>query len=132
MPEVLDRFIRYVQIDTQSARDSDTYPSTAKQLDLLRLLAEELKQIGMQDVRMDSYGYVTATLPANNGKALPVVGLAHVDTSPDASGANVNPRVIEHYDGGEIVLNAEENIRLSPERFPDLRRSTNGANPGNS
>jgi tripeptide aminopeptidase len=123
MSEVLDRFIRYVQIDTQSARDSETYPSTAKQLDLLRLLAEELKQIGMQDVRMDRYGYVTATLPANNGKASPVVGfLAHVDTSPDASGANVHPRVIEHYDGGEIVLNAEENIRLSPERFPDLRK----------
>jgi tripeptide aminopeptidase len=123
MPEVLDRFIRYVQIDTQSARDSETYPSTAKQLELLRLLAEELKQIGMQDVRMDRYGYVTATLPANNGKASPVVGfLAHVDTSPDASGANVHPRVIEHYDGGEIVLNAKENIRLSPERFPDLRK----------
>jgi tripeptide aminopeptidase len=123
MSEVLDRFIRYVQIDTQSARDSETYPSTAKQLDLLRLLAEELKQIGMQDVRMDRYGYVTATLPTNNSKASPVVGfLAHVDTSPDASGANVHPRVIEHYDGGEIVLNAEENIRLSPERFPDLRK----------
>ena len=123
MSEVLDRFIRYVQIDTQSARDSETYPSTAKQLDLLRLLAEELKQIGMQDVRMDRYGYVTATLRANNGKASPVVGfLAHVDTSPDASGANVHPRVIEHYDGGEIVLNAKENIRLSPERFPDLRK----------
>ena len=123
MSEVLDRFIRYVQIDTQSARDSETYPSTAKQMDLLRLLAEELKQIGLQDVRMDRYGYVTATLPANNGKASPVVGfLAHVDTSPDASGANVRPRVIEHYDGGEIVLNAEENIRLSPERFPDLRK----------
>jgi tripeptide aminopeptidase len=123
MPEVLDRFIRYVQIDTQSARDSETYPSTTKQLDLLRLLAEELKQIGMQDVRMDRFGYVTATLPANNGKASPVVGfLAHVDTSPDASGANVHPRVIEHYEGGEIVLNAQENIRLSPERFPDLRK----------
>ena len=123
MSEVLDRFIRYVQIDTQSARDSETYPSTAKQLDLLRLLAEELKQIGMQDVHMDRYGYVTATLPANNGKASPVVGfLAHVDTSPDASGANVHPRVIEHYDGGEIVLNTKENIRLSPERFPDLRK----------
>ena len=123
MSEVLDRFIRYVQIDTQSARDSETYPSTAKQLELLRLLAEELKQIGMQDVRMDRYGYVTATLPANNGKASPVVGfLAHVDTSPDASGANVHPRVIEHYHGGEIVLNAKENIRLSPERFPDLRK----------
>ena len=123
MSDVLDRFIRYVQIDTQSARDSEKYPSTAKQLDLLRLLAEELKQIGMQDVRMDRYGYVTATLPANNGKASPVVGfLAHVDTSPDASGENVHPRVIDHYDGGEIVLNAKENIRLSPERFPDLRK----------
>ena len=123
MSEVLDRFIRYVKIDTQSARDSETYPSTAKQLDLLRLLTEELKQIGMQDVRMDRYGYVTATLPTNNSKASPVVGfLAHVDTSPDASGANVHPRVIEHYDGSEIVLNAKENIRLSPDRFPDLRK----------
>ena len=123
MPEVLDRFIRYVQIDTQSARDSETYPSTAKQLDLLRLLSEELKQIGMQDVHMDRYGYVTATLPANNGKTAPVVGfLAHVDTSPDASGAHVHPQIVEHYDGGEIVLNAQENIRLDPVRFPDLRK----------
>lgn len=121
MSEVLERFLRYVKIDTESARDSETYPSTAKQLDLLRLLAEELRQIGLRDVIMDQYGYVTATLEATSSAPAPVIGfLAHVDTSPDFNGKDVRPRLVENYDGGDILLNAEENIVLSQQRFPDL------------
>jgi tripeptide aminopeptidase len=113
--------LRYVKIDTESARDSETYPSTAKQLDLLRLLAEELRQIGLRDVIMDQYGYVTATLEATSSAPAPVIGfLAHVDTSPDFNGKDVRPRLVENYDGGDILLNAEENIVLSQQRFPDL------------
>ncbi len=121
MSEVLDRFLRYVKIDTESDRDSQTYPSSAKQLDLLRLLAEELRQIGLSDVKMDQYGYVTATLDATTSAPAPVIGfLAHVDTSPDFSGKDVRPQLVENYDGGDIVLNAAEQIVLSPQRFPDL------------
>ncbi|NMC16565.1 MAG: peptidase T [Chloroflexi bacterium] len=121
MSEVLDRFLRYVKMDTESDRDSQTYPSSAKQLDLLRLLAEELRQIGLSDVRMDQYGYVTATLDATTSAPAPVIGfLAHVDTSPDFSGKDVRPQLVENYDGGDIVLNAAEQIVLSPQRFPDL------------
>ena len=121
MSEVLDRFLRYVKIDTESDRDSQTYPSSAKQLDLLRLLAEELRQIGLSDVKMDQYGYVTATLDATTSAPAPVIGfLAHVDTSPDFSGKDGRPQLVENYDGGDIVLNAAEQIVLSPQRFPDL------------
>lgn len=121
MSEVLERFLRYVRIDTESDRDSQTYPSSAKQLDLLRLLTEELRQIGLSDVKMDQYGYVTATLEATTSAPAPVIGfLAHVDTSPDFSGKDVRPQLVENYDGGDIVLNAAEQIVLSPQRFPDL------------
>ncbi len=121
MSEVLDRFLRYIRIDTESARESDTYPSTAKQLDLARLLVQELESIGMQEVNLDQYGYVTATLPANADQPTPVIGfLAHMDTSPDMSGANVNPQLVGPYDGSDIVLDAENDIVLSVERFPDL------------
>ena len=121
MSEVLERFLRYVRIDTESDRDSQTYPSSAKQLDLLRLLTEELRQIGLSDVKMDQYGYVTATLDATTSAPAPVIGfLAHVDTSPDFSGKDVRPQLVENYDGGDIVLNAAEQIVLSPQRFPDL------------
>ena len=121
MSDVLERFLRYVKIDTESARDSETYPSTAKQLELLRLLADELRQIGLRDVAMDQYGYVTATLEATTSAPAPVIGfLAHVDTSPDFNGKDVRPRLVENYDGGDILLNAEENIVLSQQRFPDL------------
>ena len=124
MQSVIDRFIRYIQIDTQSIHKSDSYPSTAKQLDLARLLVDELKDLGLEDAAMDKYGYVTATLPANSNKqGLPVVGfLAHMDTSPDLSGADVNPQFIEDYDGGRVVLNAEKGISMSPEEFPDLKK----------
>ena len=121
MFDSLERFLRYVRIDTQSADESETYPSTAKQLDLARLLAEELRALGMAEVQMDKYGYVTATLPANIEASVPVVGfLAHMDTSPAASGADVKPRVVENYDGQDIVLNPEKNILLSPRDFPSL------------
>ncbi len=121
MSAVLERFLRYVKIDTESDRVSETYPSSAKQLDLLRLLADELRQIGLSEVRMDQYGYVTATLEATASAPAPVIGfLAHVDTSPDFSGKDVKPQVVENYDGGDIVLNAAEKLFLSPQRFPDL------------
>ena len=121
MFDSLERFLRYVRIDTQSADESETYPSTAKQLDLARLLAEELRALGMAEVQLDEYGYVTATLPANIEASVPVVGfLAHMDTSPAASGAGVKPRVVENYDGQDIVLNPEKNILLSPRDFPSL------------
>ena len=121
MFDSLERFLRYVRIDTQSATDAECYPSTAKQLNLARVLVEELNALGMADVRLDEHGYVTATLPANTHTTAPVVGfLAHMDTSPAASGENVKPRVIENYDGQDIVLNPEKNIILSPRDFPTL------------
>ncbi|MBV8396599.1 MAG: peptidase T, partial [Actinobacteria bacterium] len=101
-PDALQRFLRYVRIDTQSRLGSDTYPSTAKQLDLSRLLVEELREAGLADVELDEHGYVFATLPGVEGA--PVVSLlAHVDTAPDAPGANVNPQVHEDYDGRELL-----------------------------
>ena len=121
MFDSLERFLRYVRIDTQSATDAECYPSTAKQLNLARVLVEELNALGMADVRLDEHGYVTATLPANTQTTAPVVGfLAHMDTSPAASGENVKPRVIENYNGQDIVLNPEKNIILSPRDFPTL------------
>jgi len=121
MFDSLERFLRYVRIDTQSAMDAECYPSTSKQLDLARMLVEELKALGMEEVKLDDYGYVTATLPANIETSAPVVGfLAHMDTSPSASGENVKPRLVENYDGQDIVLTAEKNILLSPRDFPQL------------
>jgi tripeptide aminopeptidase len=124
MSSVVDRFIRYIKIDTQSDRGSDTYPSTNKQLNLAKMLVQELKNLGLADVSLDSNGYVTATLPANiEREGVPVVGfLAHMDTSPDLSGENVKPQFIENYDGGMVVLNAEKGIMMSPEEFPALKK----------
>jgi tripeptide aminopeptidase len=120
--DVLQRFLRYVRIDTQSQEGSATYPSTAKQLDLSRLLVEELGELGLADARLDEHGYVTATLPATVRRHVPVVGLiAHVDTSPEASGANVQPQVVRDYDGGEIVLPGDPRQVLHPEESPALR-----------
>lgn len=121
MESVFDRFIRYIKIDTQSDMDSDTNPSTAKQFDLARLLAKELQALGLKDAAMDEKCYVMATLPANTDKAIPAIGwIAHMDTSPDASGANVNPRIIPAYDGMPITLDTASNTILSPADFPDL------------
>jgi tripeptide aminopeptidase len=123
MSTVVERFIRYVKIDTESARGSDTFPSTLKQIDLAKLLRDELIEMGLVNVSLDEYGYVMGTLPANIDKKVPVVGfLAHMDTSPDMSGKNVNPQFIDEYDGKVIVLNKEKNILLSPDQFPDLKK----------
>lgn len=118
---IKNRFLRYVSIDTQSNESSDSCPSTAKQLNLLRMLYDELRAYGLQDVSMDSNGYVMATLPANNGKSGPVIGfIAHVDTSPDMPGDNVKPKLVENWDGKDIVLNPEQGIVLSPSDFPEM------------
>jgi len=123
MHPVVDRFIRYVKMDTQSARKSDSFPSTPKQLKLAQRLVQELKDLGLADAAMDEFGYVTATLPANIEREAPVVGfLAHMDTSPDLSGENVNPQFLENYDGGVVTLNAEKQILMDPEEFPDLKK----------
>ncbi len=113
--ELRERFLNYVSFDTQSSVESESYPSTEKQLTLLNLLAKELREMGLEQVEMDKYGYVMATIPATQGCELrPVVGLlAHVDTSPDVSGANIKPRIIECYEGGDIELSMEERICVS-------------------
>ena len=114
---VLDKFLRYVVIDTQSVEDSPSYPSTEKQWNLLNLLAKELKDLGVPDVQIDKYGYVTATIPNNLaksdrafGKVPPVGFIAHVDTSPEVSGAHVKPQIIKEYRGGDITLPADESV----------------------
>lgn len=122
MQKIIDRFISYVKIDTQSDPNSETTPSTQKQLDLANVLVKELKKIGMQEVTIDENGYVMATLPSNLDYEVPTVGfIAHYDTSPDFSGKGVNPKIIENYDGEDIVLNADLDIVLSPEEFEDLK-----------
>ncbi|SFC61743.1 tripeptide aminopeptidase [Zunongwangia mangrovi] len=121
--EVLDRFISYISIDTQSDPESKSTPSTEKQWILANKLAKELEEMGMQEVSIDENAYVMATLPANVDKECPVIGfVSHFDTSPDFNGANINPQIIENYDGGDIVLNAEKNIMLSSEYFDDLKQ----------
>lgn len=120
--DIIKRFISYAKIDTESDPNSDTTPSTKKQWDLANKLAEELKTIGMQDVSIDKNAYIMATLPSNVAHEVPTIGfIAHFDTSPDFTGANVNPQIIENYHGGDIVLNKEENIVLSPDYFEDLK-----------
>jgi len=122
MSSVIERFIRYVQIDTQSAHNSLTHPSTLKQFDFSRLMTAELAALGLIEIATDAYGNVTATLPSNCAHPAPTLGLlAHLDTSPDMSGANVHPQLVEAYDGGDIVLNRAQNIVLSPREFPDLK-----------
>lgn len=118
---LIDRFFSYVTVDTESDPNSDTTPSTKKQWDLAHKLVEELKHIGMQDVSIDDNAYIMATLPSNVDHEVPVVGfISHFDTSPDFTGANVKPQIIEDYDGKDIVLNKEQDIILSPDYFEDL------------
>lgn len=120
MEKILDRFLRYVSVDTQSDENSESQPSSAKQLDLLRMLRDELTAMGVE-ATLDEYGYVMATLPSNIDRKMPVVGfIAHVDTSPDASGANVRPQIIENYDGGDIALKGVPGLFLKPSEFPEL------------
>ncbi len=119
---VLQRFLRYVAIDTQSKEDSETYPSTLKQLELLKLLAKELKDLGVPKVNMDDYGYVMATIPSNVKKSVPAIGLiAHVDTSPEVTGANVKPQVIKEYKGGDIVLPGDSSVVIKESENPALK-----------
>lgn len=119
--ELKQRFISYAKVNTQSNEDSTTCPSTPGQMTLAHALVEELKEIGMQDVTVDPYGYVMATLPSNTEKDVPVIGfLAHLDTSPDSSGENVSPQIVENYDGQDILINAELDMKLSPTDFPNL------------
>ncbi len=121
MEPVLDRFLRYTKVYTTSDHDSTSYPSTARQLPFADQLADELRQMGLAEVERDQHGYVTATLPANTDKKVPVIGfISHMDTSPDYSGENVSPRLVANYHGQDIVLNAEQNIVLSPVNFPEL------------
>ena len=118
---IVERFLKYVSFDTQSAEDSETTPSTEKQWVLARYLKEELEGIGLTEVEIDEHAYVYATLPANTDKPLPTVGfIAHMDTSPDCSGKDVKPRIVKNYDGSDIVLDEAAGIVTSPKKFPEL------------
>lgn len=119
--ELKERFLKYVAIDTQSCEESETFPSAEKEWTLLNMLVEEMKALGLTEVSIDKYGYAMGTIPASEGcENAPVIGfLAHVDTSPDMSGANVRPRIIENYDGSDIVLNNALTMRV--EEFPELK-----------
>lgn len=121
MSEVTERFLRYVRIDTQSSEESETHPSTAKQHDLAELLYEELVGMGAEDVYYDRENcYVYAAVPASNGMEGTLGFISHMDTSPETSGMNVKPRIIEDYDGGDIVLNAEQGIVLRADTYPEI------------
>ena len=121
MEKILNRFLRYVSVDTQSNEESETQPSAAKEWDLLKMLREELQSMGV-DVTLDDYGYVMASIPSNLEREVPAVGfIAHVDTAPDASGANIKPQIIENYDGGDIALQGVPGLFLSPADFPEMK-----------
>ena len=119
--DLVNRFITYVKVDTQSSYESTACPTTDGQWTLAHMLVEELKQMGMSDVAVDENGYVMATLPSNTDKPVPAIGfLAHLDTATDMTGANVNPQIHENYDGGDIVLNEAMKVVLTPKEFPEL------------
>ena len=120
MEKILDRFLRYVAIDTQSDENSESQPSAAKELDLLKLLCKELNDMGVE-ATLDEYGYVMGSIPSNIDKKVPAIGfIAHVDTSPDASGKDVKPQIIKDYDGGDIALKGVPGLFLKPSEFPEL------------
>ena len=120
MEKILDRFLRYVAVDTQSDPESDSQPSAAKELNLLKMLRDELQAMGVE-ATLDEYGYVMATIPSNCGKDVPAVGfIAHADTAPDAPGADVKPQIIENYDGSDIPLKGVPGLSLKPSEFPEL------------
>lgn len=121
MEQLIDRFLRYVSVDTQSNPESESQPSAAKELDLLKMLKDELEAMGV-DAKLDEYGYVMATIPSNCGKDVPAVGfIAHVDTAPDASGKDIKPQIIKDYDGGDIALKGVEGLYLKVEDFPEMK-----------
>ncbi|MDE6368899.1 MAG: peptidase T [Muribaculaceae bacterium] len=118
---LIDRFLQYVKFDTQSDELTNMTPSTPGQMIFARHLENELRELGLTEITLDENGYLMATLPANTDRKVPTVGfIAHLDTSPDMSGRHVNPRIVKNYDGGDIVLNKEDNITLSPTEFPEL------------
>ena len=124
---LVDRFLKYVSFDTQSDEETNMTPSTPGQMVFARHLREELEHMGLEDISLDENGYLMATLPANipadEAEAVPTVGfIAHLDTSPDMSGRHVSPRIVQNYDGGDIVLNKETGVVLSPAEFPELTR----------
>ncbi|MEZ7512002.1 peptidase T [Bacillus pumilus] len=121
--EMIQRFTSYVKVDTQSDADKESCPSTEGQLNLARQLVEEMKSIGIQEVTMDENGYVMGTIPSNTDKDVPTIGfLAHIDTATDFTGKNVKPQLHENYQGGDITLNEELHIVLSPSQFPNLQK----------
>lgn len=118
---VVDRFLKYVKFDTQSDEFTNLWPSTPGQMIFAQHLEEELRELGLSEISLDDNGYLMATLPANTDKPIPTIGfIAHLDTSPDLSGKHVNPRIVENYPGGDITLNVEKGIVLSPREFPEL------------
>ena len=121
MSNVLERFLSYVKIDTESVEDVECFPSSEKQKVLGNILVEELKALGIKDAMIDQYGYVYASIPATTERKIPIIGfIAHMDTAPAMSGKNVNPRIVKNYDGRDIILNEEKNIVLSPKDDKDL------------
>ena len=123
MEKLIERFLKYVSFETTSDEEAGVTPSTPGQMVLAKYLKEELESLGLQEVFLDENGYLYATLPANIDQQVPVVGfIAHMDTAPDMSGKNVTPRIVQNYDGGDIVLNAADNIVLSPTQFPELTK----------
>ena len=121
MEQLIDRFLRYVSVDTQSNPESESQPSAAKELDLLMMLKDELEAMGVE-AKLDEYGYVMATIPSNCGQDVPAVGfIAHVDTAPDASGKDIKPQIIKNYDGGDIALKGVEGLYLKVEDFPEMK-----------
>ncbi|MBQ7710052.1 MAG: peptidase T [Bacteroidales bacterium] len=121
MERILDRFLRYVSVETQSDEESETQPSAAREWDLLKMLRDELQAMDV-DVTLDEYGYVMASIPSNLDKDVPAVGfIAHVDTAPDASGADIKPQIIENYNGGPIDLKGVPGLQLKPEEFPEMQ-----------
>ena len=120
MEKILDRFLRYVSVDTQSNEESESQPSTAKQLNLLRMLCAELNAMGVE-ATLDEFGYVMGSIPSNVEAKVPAIGfIAHVDTAPDASGADIKPQIVENYDGGEIALKGVPGLALKPSEFPEM------------
>ena len=120
MEKILDKFLRYIAIDTQSNEESESQPSAAKELDLLKLLRDELCAMGIE-ATLDEYGYVMASIPSNIDKKVPAIGfIAHVDTAPDASGKDVKPQIIKNYDGGDIPLKGVPGLALKPAEFPEM------------
>lgn len=118
---LVERFLKYVSFDTQSSEETEVTPSTPGQMVFAKYLKEELESLGLEDITLDEHGYLFATLPANIDKPVPTIGfIAHMDTSSDMSGKDVSPRIVQNYDGSDIVLCAEENVVLSPSQFPEL------------